>query len=647
VKVKKNVYLVQVYTVLRTPRFTTAYFPYAAGDLWVYAKQEPTIDETYALGEIMFLREPIETAAARMEDPYIVGFSCYCWSTEYNKALAQAVKRRFPQCLILFGGHDVLPGGKMLEDLPYVDFVIHGEGEIPFRTLLTELNKESPDYAAVPGLSYRNGAEFPSNPEAVLPSVEDLPSPYLEGVFDSIVAAHPEIQWSTVWETNRGCPYRCAYCDWGQQNAKLRKFNMERLMGEIEWFAANKVEYIFCSDSNFGIFEQDEKILDAVIASKERTGYPLLFSCQSAKTVSEHLFRIAGKLTTSELDIFGPNLAVQSLSPEVLSIIGRKNLDDDTITEWIRRYRQAGYRSHTDLILGLPGETLESYCAGVEKLFSLGQHGGIFHFQCNILPNARMGDPAFREKYGIRTIRRVMKEAFDKELEADNPIPEYFDMVIETAAMPRADFQTANYFMFLTGGSHGFGILRLIAMYLHTEGIAPYASFYMRLLDFCHENPNTLFGKIMARVEEASHCSQGEEEQILFIPGNKYRLTEIQYLFCRAMLEPDRFYDDVTVFLRQFGLEPHLFEQLLRYQRESILMPKSTDKELAFDYDFPAYFNAIYDGVPVPLKKEPVRLQFSSPDDLSTNAKFFDIIVRLARLSDNMFYQVKYSPPED
>ena len=645
---KKNIYLVQVHMLRKTPVFCTTYFPYAVGDLWAYARQEPAVSEAYDMREFMFLREPPEEVAARMENPFFVGFSCYCWSMEYNKALAQAVRKRFPDCLILFGGHNVSPGSQTLEELPYVDFLIHGEGEIPFRSLLVELNKESPDFTAVPGLSYRNGAEIPTNPEAVLQSVEDLPSPYLEGLFDPLVAAHPEIQWSTVWETNRGCPYHCAYCDWGQQNARIRNFPMERLMAEIEWFGANKVEYIWCADANFGILERDEYLLDAMVASKERVGYPTVFLCQSAKTADDRLFRIAEKLTTSDLDSFGPNFAVQSLSPEVLHNIGRKNLSDETIANWIRRYRKAGYRTHTDLILGLPGETLESYCAGVEKLFTLGQHAGIFHFHCNILPGAMMGDPAFREKYGLRTIRKILKEVLDDVVETENPILEYFDMITETSAMPYEDWLTANYFMFLTGGAHGFGLLRLIAMYLHTENIASYADFYLRLLDFCHENPDTQLGKTIINIKRNFHTAEGEESQVLSIPGFSFgRMTEIQYFFSCAVLEPDRFYDDCTAFLQQFHLEPHLFEQLLHYQRESILLPVPEEKTLAFDYDFAAYFDAIYDGTSIPLKKEATRLQFSIPLDVSTVEKYFDVIVRIGRMSDNAFYHVEHLPPAE
>jgi len=632
----KNIYLVQVDALRKLPERYTAYLPYAAGALWAYAKQAPEVAEGYALGELFFLRDPVDRVVTRMEEPFLVGFSCYSWNTQYNLALARAVKRRFPGCHILFGGHNVPPGSAMLEGNPYIDFLIHGEGELGFQALLVELLKPAPNFAAVPGLSYGNI----TNPEAALASVEDTPSPYLIGVFDPIVAAHPHICFSTVWETNRGCPNHCAFCDWGQHKARLRQFPMERLLAEIEWMSAHKVGFIYNADANFGILSRDEDLTDALAQAYARTGYPYMFDCNTTKAINERLYRIIEKLHQSGLDRGGPNFAVQSLSPEVLRNIGRQNLDDGTIARWIRRCRLAGYRTHTDLILGLPGETLQSFCAGVEKLFALGQHAGIRYFPCNLLPNALMATPAFREKYRIRTTRRIYKQTMEDTPEGQ--IDEFVDTIDETGTMPHADWLTANYFMLLTGSVHSYGLLRLVAMYLHTQGIISYAEFYLRLLEFCHERPDTLPGELMAIAEK--HFADGihsEETRPLEIPGFSFgSMVEDQYFFSRAVLEPDRFYAGAEEFLRQFDLPPGL----LRYQRESIIMPNAAEKALDFDYDFPAYFNAIYDGSPILLEKKPVHLRFTHGFDLSPTEKYVVGIVRIGRLSSNAFYLTEALP---
>jgi len=639
---KKNLYLVQVDIARKLPARTTAYLPYAAGALWICARQARAVAEAFTLRDMLFLREPVDRVIARMEAPYLVGFSCYSWNTEYNKALAQAMKKRFPSCLVLFGGHNVPPGGAMLEELPYVDFLMHGEGELGFRALLTELAKQNPDFERVPGLSWRGG----ENPARALDSLESVPSPYLEGVFEPIIAAHPEIQWSTVWETNRGCPSNCVYCDWGSQDTRLRQFPMKRLLAEIEWLTAHRVEYVFCADANFGILPRDEEILDAWVTARARTGYPDVLECLTTKTPGERLFRIVEKLNRSGLDRVGPDIAMQSLSPLVMRNVGREALEEETFSRWIRRFRRAGYRTHTDLILGLPGETLQSFCAGVEKLFALGQHEGVQFFLCNLLPGAAMAVPAYREKHRIRTARVPLKPLLE-DAPATERIDEFCDVVTETAAMPHEDWRTAAHFLFLAQAAHGFGLLRLVAMYLHTQGISSYSNFYLRLLEFCRAHPQTLPGEVMARVEQSfAEGIHGREPAPLQIPGFSFgRMAEAQYFFSRAVLAPERFYADIEPFLRQFDLEPELFEQLLRYQRESVVVPGAAlgaEKALEFGYDFPAYFNAIYGGEPMPLQKKTVRLRFRVPRDLSTAEKYYDAVVHNGRFSNNAFYAVEY-----
>jgi len=565
---KRNIYLVQVDTLRKLPTHKTVYLPYAVGGLWAYARQSGAVEDTYALGEFIFIREPVGDVVSRMEAPFLVGFSCYVWSTEYSKALAQAVKRAFPQCLILFGGHNVPPGGAMLDELPYVDYLLHGEGEIPFQALLEELGKEKPGLAAVPGLSYRTGGGTATNRDVYAQSIEEFPSPYLTGLFDPILAAHPDIQFSTVWETNRGCPNRCAYCDWGEYKSQLRLFTMERLLAEAEWMGRHGIGYFYCADANFGILPRDEDLAQAIAAVKDRTGYPRMLDYNTTKTISERIFRITERLHRSGLDKIGLSLSMQSLSSAALRSIGRENQADEKIAHWIRRCRAAGFKTHTDLIIGLPGETLQSFCAGVGKLFELGQHEGVRYNPCHLLPNARMATPEYREKHMLRTRRHVVKFTMEALPET---IPEYMDTIIETADMPYGDWLRANYFAFLAHGAHSYGLLRLIAMYLHTEKVISYADFYSALLDYCHAHPASLPGEALERTEQSFLGSlRGEQYEPLQIPGFSFgNMADEQYFFSRAVLEPERFYAGLEPFLRQFLFTPHL----LPYQRQRFLTP--------------------------------------------------------------------------
>ena len=64
----------------------------------------------------------------------------------------------------------------------------------------------------------------------------DFPSPYQMGVFNNIIKNNPDVLWSMTVETNRGCPHRCTFCDWGTVTyGKINKFGLNRVAEDIAW----------------------------------------------------------------------------------------------------------------------------------------------------------------------------------------------------------------------------------------------------------------------------------------------------------------------------------------------------------------------------------------------------------------------------
>ena len=90
---KRNIYLAQI-NVTYSDRI--AYLPYAAGCIAAYAMSDIEFSEKFNIGEILFLRENTDDALKKIENPFIVGFSCYIWNMEYNLTLARKIKAKYP-----------------------------------------------------------------------------------------------------------------------------------------------------------------------------------------------------------------------------------------------------------------------------------------------------------------------------------------------------------------------------------------------------------------------------------------------------------------------------------------------------------------------------------------------------------------------
>ena len=397
----KNVYMVQASTTYGGNLFKAAYLPYAAGLLVANAWEDETIRSRYAFKRFVFTREATDEAVASFETPAVIGFSNYIWNTRYNLALARKTKERFPECVIIFGGHNVPPGDSFLRQYPFIDFLIHAEGEDAFRALLLELLNDRPDFNGIHNLSFRSGDGYVTTPE-VVQTRTDYPSPYLTGVFDSIFEEHPDMQLDAILETSRGCPRHCAYCDWGCTASAVRLFPMERVLAEIDWFAAHKVAFLWGADANFGAYARDEEITRHLIEVREKYGYPERLRTNYAKNNRDRVFRINRMLERDGMTKEGATLSFQSLNPDTLKAIGRQNMSLAQFREQIAMYRADGVTTYSELILGLPLETYESFCRGIGLLLENGQHRKINVYNCELLPNSPMAQPAYREKYGIK-----------------------------------------------------------------------------------------------------------------------------------------------------------------------------------------------------------------------------------------------------
>ncbi len=578
---KKKLYFVQIGVSYSSP----AFLPYSAGCIAAYLNRDPEITELYTIPDIVVMRERVENAFRRFEDPDIVAFSCFTWNYEYSILLARMLKERYPAVRILFGGHSVPHDGSMLCTYPFIDILMHNEGEETMALLLKAFAAGAA-LDSVPNITFRTENGTHTTEDRHPCDISNYPSPYLDGIFDPILREFPQVEFHATLETNRGCPYTCAYCEWCYTR-KVRPFPMEKVKAEIEWIAKHRLKYCYCADANFGILDRDVEIAQYVVDMKQKYGYPDVFKPCYAKESDDNVFAAGYILNKNKVDK-GVTLAYQSLDNTALENIGRKNLTLERFADLDRRYTEAGIPTYTEFILGLPGETCESFCRGLCHLLKAGQNNSMTVYECQVYPNTRMGDPAYQKKYGIKTTRiPLLGIHYNPEF---NGVGEHFDIIYETASMPKKDWVRAYLFSVVLQTFHHLGLLRYIALYLNREKAVTFYDFYNALYDFIYEESSgylhTLFEELRERKNDISGTRWTYQKDEFSSTGWYFE----EGAFLELVYHFEQFTREIVPFVEKFGIEEELMRELLHYQFSLIRRLNETEVTVRCAYNFYPYF---------------------------------------------------------
>ncbi len=451
---------------LTEPMLALTNLPYAAGLLQAYVQHAAPGRYLFLLP--LFERLNLDDAVAQLALADCVGFSVYVWNIEYSLALAKRLKEHKPEILIVFGGPQVPDQAtEFMQANPFIDLCIHGEGELAFLELLKRFDQKQ-DFNGIAGLSQRTvQGEILTSPRGPRLMLDQMPSPYLTGVFEPLMLSRPDMDWVAIWETNRGCPYACTFCDWGSVTAsKVRDIAFERVQAEIHWFAKHRIKAVFCADANFGLRPRDLEIAEALAESKQQTGFPLTVYTQTAKNVTERIYQVHKRLSDAGLSPVA-TLSLQTLNRDALTAIKRDNISLKTYAELQRRFRREGAAAYTDYLVGLPGETLESFCEGIGRVIAEGQHQELRCWCTFILPNAELNQPAYRLKHGIQSVKIPMYTWMQPVQTSAHCIIEYQEMLVTTNTYSREDWIQMRAFAWLTQLLYYSRALQPAMMLLH------------------------------------------------------------------------------------------------------------------------------------------------------------------------------------
>lgn len=586
------------------------YLPYTVGMLQAYAQRHLQEPEAFSFLVPVFCRQPVEQAVEQLRGADIVCFSTYVWNVRLSLAIASALKQENPEVITVFGGPQIPdrdPEG-FLRNNPCVDLACHGEGERVFLAVLENMAARS--WERVPSLSYLDGGGRFQRTERCerITDMTEIPSPLLEGVFESLIADHPEVEWVGLWETNRGCPFTCAYCDWGSKTKnRVVARDIEDVYQEANWFSSHRIEFIFCCDANFSLLSRDLDIIKRVAANKSQFGYPKALSVQSTKNFTDTSYAIYELMGQAGLSK-GVSLSLQSVYEPTLRAIERQNIPAETFREAQHRLSALGIETFTDIILPLPEETYESFVTGVCATMDNGQHHRIQFNNLSILPNALMGDPDYQQRYGFETIENDIVNIHGQL--TSNTLLEKQQLVIGTRSMPKEDWVKTRVFSWMTALLHFNKLLQVPFVVLNEL----YDLDYRRLLTpFMNGGLPPVLTEIRrffankARAIQAGDVEFCRSEQWLNIWWPADELVMVR-LCTEDKLEA--FYKEAEWvlhgLLERRGITgfAHVLEEAVLLNHDLIKRPFQTENlELDLTYNLPEVYEGARQGQPVALEK--------------------------------------------
>lgn len=462
----------------RTPVFGVYHSPehnanLGLGMIVAYAR---TVDDG-ALNRVFDLRRASIDPAPMLDELSATGraavllCSDYMWSLEHNLEVSAAAKRLNERTIVVHGGPHApsyaADAERFLAEHPEVDVLARGEGELTIAELLGALGPDADPAALherladVAGITYRRHHDdgrvevvrTPDRPRGT--EMDRFPSPYLTGEFADVDPA----RWrSATVETNRGCPYGCTFCDWGQATmSRIRKFSLERVKAELEWIAARGISEVFLADSNFGIYERDVEIARFIAELKATYGAPQQVICSFAKNTVKYTTEIVRIWVEAGICAEG-SVALQTTDPVTLENVARSNIRVEKYDALADEFRSLGLPIVTDLLMGLPGATVESFKADLQRC--LDQDVTPRMMETVLLPNSPMNAPEYRERFAI-------------ELDAAN-------VLVSTSSYTREDFEEMKRLRLLFRAFEHFGLLRHLFRWLQYER-------GLRALDVIHE----------------------------------------------------------------------------------------------------------------------------------------------------------------
>jgi len=570
--------------------------PYSTGLIWGYCRLNPTIKENFSLQmeDWMYYRQDEDKIIEQIKDSHIIGVSNFVWNSVQNTSIIKKIKEINPQCVVVFGGQGTPKGDRcqqFCDDNPGIDILVHGEGELTFEDILLRYLIDK-DWTKVNGITINPplGKLISTPPRERLKDIDSMPSPYLDGLFDDLVKIKDhEYAFEGTIESVRGCPYQCTFCEIGDKYfQKIAKQTNEKIFQELDWLSKNKVEFFYNADSNYGLFKEHLDQVKYMTKLKKETGYPDNIRVDWAKARADKVIENAHLLTEAGM-MKGITIALQSMNPDVLKAVRRKNVDNGKLQEFFDLYKDKKLISYVELILGLPKETIDTFKDGIFQIMDMEFHDYVGVYPMTALPNTPFFEPSYIKEYGIDIVETT--PAFFHHDYPDMLKNEKEHMVVGSDTMNREEYVEASIWRWMFMFAHFLGFTQHISRVLSSTNDISYKEFYTKFYNWMKDNPNTFLGKEMSITKNTLTKVLKKEE----LWGRKVEETTGDYYWdyeeatsIRIVTNREEFDNNLRSFiLSEFKkVDVSLLEDLLLFQKMICSNPfEQYPKKVPFNFN--------------------------------------------------------------
>ena len=302
----------------------------------------------------------------------IIGFGVYIWNVQETTELIRLIKNQSPQTIIVLGGPEVSHELESQEIVRISDYVIKGWGDVSFPKLCHDLV-----YGPKPIMKIIQGVQ---------PDLVEIEMPYRE--FSDQDLAHRVL----YVEASRGCPFKCEFC-LSSLDKTAWAFDTSRFLDELSILYGRGARNFKFVDRTFNLkIESSIQILNFFLDRIKRDGAEglLVHFEVIPDNLPDKLKTVIAEFPKGTLQF---EIGIQSFNEQVQELISRRqdNHKTEANLRWLLEY--SNVHLHTDLIFGLPGENIESFAKGFDRLLSIGPQ----EIQLGVLKRLR-GTPLSRHE---------------------------------------------------------------------------------------------------------------------------------------------------------------------------------------------------------------------------------------------------------